>query len=125
MAPAKVRRRDPSSTGLSRGPKNSAARVSTSSGGTDVRWKYLMRAASCLLLVVLDAEVGDLFFAHQPAQRVLELGLLDEEVVLGIEPRGRLRALEVEREPLLDAGEARTLRQVEEEREVEHERRGQ
>src|SRR4051812_36885209 len=103
MAPAKVRRRDPSSTGLSRGPKNSAARASTCSGGTDVRWKYLMRARSCLL-VVLNAEVGDLLFAHQPAQGVLELGLLDEEVVLGVEPRGRLRALEVERQPLLDAG---------------------
>src|SRR4051812_24171379 len=108
MAPANMRRRGPSSTGLNRGPKKAAARVSTSSGDTDVRWKYFMRARSCLL-VVLDAEVGDLLFAHQPAQRVLELGLLDEEVVLGVEPGCRLGALEVEREPLLDAGEARPL----------------
>src|SRR2546426_7777284 len=39
----------------------------------------------------LDPEVGDLLLPHHPAQRVLELGLLDEEVVLWIEPRGRVR----------------------------------
>ena len=35
------------------------------------------------LCVVLAAQVGDLVLAHDPAQRVLELGELDEQVVLG------------------------------------------
>ena len=39
------------------------------------------------LVVVLGAEVGDELFAAQVAQRVLELHELDEQVVLGIEPR--------------------------------------
>ena len=39
-----------------------------------------------VVLVVLEAEVGDLLLAHHPAQRVLELRLLDEEVVLRVEP---------------------------------------
>src|SRR5258706_10231968 len=55
------------------------------------------------VLVVLDAEVGDLVFAHHPAQRVLELGLLDEEIVLRIQAGGHLRALKVEGEPFLNA----------------------
>ena len=45
------------------------------------------------LVVVLAAEVGDLLLAHHPAQRVLELGQLDEQVVLGIEAGRRHRAL--------------------------------
>ena len=36
------------------------------------------------LVVVLAAEVSDLVFAHHPAQRVLELALLYEQVVLGV-----------------------------------------
>ena len=43
----------------------------------------------------------------------------------GIQARRRLRALEVEGEPLLDAAHAGPLRQVEEQRQVEHQRRGQ
>src|SRR2546430_8936915 len=53
------------------------------------------------------------------SQGVLQLGLLDEQIVLGVEAGGRLRALEVERQPLLNAGEPRALRQVEEQRQVE------
>src|SRR6185295_3398788 len=74
------------------------------------------------VLVVFDAQVRDLLFPHHPAQRVLEFGLLDEEVVLGVQAGGALRALEVEGEPLLDAGQAGPMRQVEEQRQVEHDR---
>src|SRR3989475_5640534 len=77
------------------------------------------------VFVVLDAEVRDLLLTHQPAQRVLELRLLDEEVVLGVQAGGELRALEVEREPFLNARESRTAGEVEEQREVEHDRRGE
>ena len=38
------------------------------------------------LEVVVHPEVRDLLFAHHPAKRVPELGLLDEQVVLGVEP---------------------------------------
>ena len=43
-------------------------------------------------LVVLLAQVSDLVLAHQPAQRVLEFRVLDEEIVLGISRRRELRA---------------------------------
>ena len=46
--------------------------------------------------VVLVTEVGDEVFAHPVAQRVLQLRLLDEDVVLRIQPSADLRALEVE-----------------------------
>ena len=63
-------------------------------------------------------------FAHPLAQGVLQLGLLDEDVVLGRQGRvGRLRALEVEAEPLLHALLAGAGGEVEEQGEVEHERR--
>ena len=69
--------------------------------------------------------MGDLVFAHQPAQRVLQLGLLDEQVVLGVEAGRVLRALEVERQPFLHALQPRPLGQVHEQRQVEHQRRRQ
>src|SRR6266542_107292 len=56
-------------------------------------------STSRLALVVIEAEVCDELLAREVAERVLELRLLDEEVVLGVEPLGGHRALEVEREP--------------------------
>ncbi len=70
-------------------------------------------------------EVGDRLFAAHHAERVLEPEVLDEEVVLLHVARGRVRALEVEREPLLDARAAGAACEVEEEREVEHDGRGE
>src|SRR5579871_2371459 len=59
-----------------------------------------------LSVVVLTAEVRDQLLTLEVPQRVLQLHQLDEQIVLGIEPRGVHRTLEVEREPLLDAGHA-------------------
>src|SRR6516165_8177119 len=55
------------------------------------------------LVVVFEAEVGDEVGAHDVAERVLELHRLDEEMVLGVESFTRLRRLQIEAEPLLDA----------------------
>src|SRR5690242_10369939 len=49
------------------------------------------------VLVVFHAEVRDLLLAHHPPQRVLEFGLLNEEVVLGVQPVPGLLALAVVR----------------------------
>ena len=54
-------------------------------------------------VVVLQPEVRDQVLAHDVAQRVLQLHRLDEQIVLRIEPLGRLRRLEVEAQPLLNA----------------------
>jgi hypothetical protein len=51
------------------------------------------RLAALFLEVVVHPEVGDLLFAHHPAQGVPELGLLDEKVVLRVEPGRDLRDL--------------------------------
>src|SRR5262249_31886763 len=67
-----------------------------------------------ILIVVFGAKVSDELLAAEMAERILELHQLNEEVVLGVQPRRRHRALEVEREPLLDAAHARALRQVHE-----------
>src|SRR5580698_5526911 len=69
-------------------------------------------------LIVLVPDVVDDFLAHHPPHGVLELRLLHEEIVLGVEVRRRHRALEVEAQPLLRAVEAGALREVEQEREV-------
>src|SRR5690606_15569760 len=58
--------------------------------------------------VVLQTEVRDLLLSHHPAKRILQLRLLDEEVVLRVNPLGVHRALQVEGEPLLDAGHTGT-----------------
>ena len=72
----------------------------------------LLRLGLIDLVVVFAAEVGDGFFAHHPAQGVLELGQLDEHFVLGIEPGGGLRALVVEAQPFLDTAEPGALPSV-------------
>ena len=77
------------------------------------------------LLVVLQAEVRDLLFAHHPAQGVLELRLLDEEVVLRVHSGSVLGTLEVEGQPFLDALHAGSLGEVEEKSEVKKKGRGE
>src|SRR5260221_8920535 len=52
-------------------------------------------------VIVLVPEVRDHLFAHHPAEGVLQLHELNEEVVLRIEPFGVHGALEVEGKPLL------------------------
>src|SRR5436189_6368542 len=84
---------------------------------------YLLEGALLLrVFVVLDAEVRDLLLTHQPAQRVLEFRLLDEEVVLGVQAGGELRALEVEREPFLNARQSRPAGEIKEQCQIEHDR---
>src|SRR5260370_2523141 len=75
------------------------------------------------VLVIFHAEVRDLLLAHHPPQRVLEFGVLNEEVVLGIQARPGLRALEVEGQPFLGSRQPGAARQVEEQRQIEHDRR--
>jgi pimeloyl-ACP methyl ester carboxylesterase len=58
-------------------------------------------------------------------QRVLQLGLLDEQVVLGRRSRRRPAGLEVEAQPLLHTGLPARWAQVHEEGEVEHDRGGE
>ena len=92
-------------------------------------WRGAPRAdigpAGSVVLVVLPAEVGDLLLAHHPAQGVLQLGELDEEVVLGVEARRNHRRLVVEAQPLLDAAQAGALGEIAEQHQVEGQRRGE
>src|SRR5262245_14850586 len=81
-------------------------------------------STSCFA-VVLDPQMGDLLLTHQPAKGILELGLLDEQIVLGIEAGSGLGTLEVEREPLLNPAQSGALSQIEEQRQVQDERRRQ
>src|SRR5687767_9561291 len=73
--------------------------------------------------VILQAQVGDLLFAHEVTKRVLELGLLNEQVVLGLKPRRSHRALVIERKPFLDSFHACASREIGKESEVENDRR--
>src|SRR5215813_1523401 len=57
------------------------------------------------------------------SQRVFELHQLNKYVVFWIQSWRSLWTLEVERQPFLDAFHARALRQIEEQREVKHDRR--
>src|SRR5207237_10477984 len=75
------------------------------------------------LVVILTAEMRDELFALEKPERVLELHQLDEQIVLRIHRRRVHRALEVERQPFLDAVHVRALREIEEQRNVEDDRR--
>ena len=65
-----------------------------------------------LLQVVLLAEMRNLLLPHEPPEGVFQFGLLDEKIVFRIDTGSVLGALEVEREPLLDALQLCALRQV-------------
>src|SRR5438270_5943125 len=76
-------------------------------------------------VVIFEAEVRDEVFAAKVSERVLEFHQLDEDVVFGVESGRGHRRLEVEGEPLLYAAQTGALREVEEEREVEDDGRGE
>src|SRR5262249_17038281 len=77
------------------------------------------------LIVILLSQVRDQVLSLHPTQCVLELHELDEDIVLGIQARRRHRTLEVEGKPLLHPPHAGALRQVEEQHQVQHQRRRQ
>src|SRR5438309_334269 len=64
-------------------------------------------------------------FALEISQCVLQLHQLDEEIVLRIQTWRMDRRFEVERQPLLNTAHTSTLGEIEEQRDVEHNRRGE
>src|SRR4051812_27939448 len=67
-------------------------------------------------VVVLQPQVRDELFSSHVPERVLQLHQLNEQIVLRVQLRRVLGALEVEREPLLDAVHAGALREIHEQR---------
>src|SRR5215472_6553276 len=77
------------------------------------------------LIVIFQTEMSDQIFTAHPPERVLQLHQLNEDVVLRVESgRGHGR-LEVERQPLLDAPHSGALRQIQEQHQVQYNRRRQ
>src|SRR5271157_2455003 len=77
------------------------------------------------LVVILEAKVRDQILSSHPAQRILQLHELDENVVLGIQAGRRHRTFEIEGEPLLNAFHSRALREIEKQHQVEYQGRCQ
>src|SRR5689334_6459589 len=63
--------------------------------------------------------------AAEMSQRVLQLLELNGQIVFRVEPARMHRTLEVERQPFLNTAAVRALRKIEEQREIEHQRRRQ
>src|SRR5438309_2868731 len=78
-----------------------------------------MSAGCVRLAVVLTAKVCDELFAFQVPQRVLQLHQLNEQIVFGIQTARVNRALEVERQPFLDAVHAGASGEIQEQREIQ------
>ena len=70
------------------------------------------------VFVIFETQVGYQFFTGHAAQRILELDVLNEQIVLGIEAFGHLWALVEEREPFLNAFESGSLSEIAEQRQV-------
>src|SRR6266566_1451172 len=83
-------------------------------------------SAGCVLLVVVfTAQMRDELFALEISERVLQLHELNEQIVLRVQLRRVHGALEIERQPLLDARHLRALGEIHEQRDVENDRRRQ
>src|SRR5258707_13704295 len=63
--------------------------------------------------------------AHHPAQCVLELHGLDEQIMLRVEAGSTHRRLEVKTKPFLNTAHAGALGQIEEKNEIENDGRGE
>src|ERR1043166_462991 len=85
---------------------------------------YLARMVDDKVHCMLTAKMRDQLFALEIPQRVLQLHQLNEQIVFGIQTWRVNRRLEVKRQPLLDAAHVRAPGQIEEQRDVEHNRRG-
>src|SRR5436853_3275034 len=75
-------------------------------------------------VVILEAKVCDQILAPQMTQGILEFHQLNEDVVFGIQTRGRHWRFEIKRQPFLHALHTGALREVEEERQIQHDGRG-
>src|ERR1700688_3362967 len=69
-------------------------------------------------VVVFETEMRDELFALHPAQGVLQLHELDENIVLGIEARSRHGRFEIKREPFLNSPHTGALREIHEENQI-------
>src|SRR5688572_8068660 len=72
--------------------------------------------------IILQPEMRDLILAHEVAQCILELRLLNEQVVLRLQALRRHGTLEIERQPFLYSLHAGALREVHEQREIQDDR---
>src|SRR6185503_9587750 len=72
------------------------------------------------LIVVLPSEMRNQLLTLHVAQRVLELHQLNKQIVFRVYLGGMHRALEVEREPLLNARHPRALGKIEQQHRIEH-----
>src|SRR5215510_7217438 len=91
-------------------PRQTGEGLRTADYPPPVWWGPISSAQHLALLIVLDPQVCNLLLTPQVAQGVLQLGELNEEVVLGVEEGSAHRALEVEGQPLLNTAETTTLR---------------
>src|SRR5262245_41206658 len=78
-----------------------------------------------VLVVVFTSQMGDQIFALEEPKRVLQFQQLNEQIMLRVQALRMDRALEVERQPLLDAVHAGALGEVEEQGHVENDGRRQ
>src|SRR6516225_10750818 len=76
-------------------------------------------------VVVLLPKVCNQRLTHQPAQSVLQLHGLNEQIVLRVELGRSHRRLEVEAQPFLNAPQSRALREVQEQHQVQYNGRRQ
>src|SRR5687767_9894183 len=84
-----------------------------------------LRQQRSRLLVVVQPQVRNRLLTGQVPQRVLQLHLLNEQIMLRIQSRRGHWALEIEGQPLLDATHTRTRGEIHEDRQVEYDRRSQ
>src|SRR4029077_7758695 len=77
------------------------------------------------LVVIFLTEVRDQVRAHHPAERIFQFHGLNKQIMLRIEAWSGHRGLEIEAEPLLDALHPCTLGEIQEENQVQNDRRGQ
>src|SRR5579872_3211564 len=76
-------------------------------------------------VIVFRPQMGNDVFPHHPAQRVLQLHQLNEQIVFWIKVLRSHGALEIKAQPLLRTVHVGPLREVEEEGQIEHDGRRQ
>jgi hypothetical protein len=105
-----------------RKPLQAAARLPGTQKRRPLAVAFLIDVSGLRLVVVFQTKVRDHLLALHVSQRVLQLHELNEQVMFRVEFRCAHGALEIEREPFLDAAHAASMGEIHEQRQVQHDR---
>src|SRR5436190_22066307 len=81
---------------------------------------FFLTPSKAGLIVIVETEVRNQVFASHPAQSILQLHQLNEQIMLRIEARSRHWAFKIEAQPLLYSAHSSAVCQIQKQHKVQN-----